>query len=557
MGSREKKSSKRKSRLSGEMSKTKKQVTMDNFVMHSQQTSQHDRDDIDDDDQWEETNSTSGGESSVDEGEGVDSSRNSKIRTSKNKCHTKTMDNDIISRILDNQKEIQRNLSALVTEMKKQQQNVDRQLDVIATLQQDMTGVKTRIQKIEDELTDLSKSDLSKSDYPVQVEENLERLEMKMNNMERKQREKNVRLIGVTETFREDCLGLVYKILRDEMDIHGDIEVAHRTGRRSTPQNQQSRPRHIIFRVSHIQCKNDILSAQRYALRDKPYFFTDDLTKMDLDRKRELKPEIDRARRNGQRWRFRDGQLFVEGRSVRQQNSNEENRQSRQNRQSFFPSQPASKSPLPPSQSSFYRSSPPSFHPPSQPNFRPPPSNFRPPPPPPPPQPQPAFRPPPPPLYSHTAFHPPLPPPPNFQQQQYLYHYPPNMPQNPGFYPGTNQHPPMSTTTMVDTAQDTAQGPTVSSSSLPEQQGPRTPLPPKHQSPSRRHRSTSAGLHHHSSTSRSRSRTRHTGTCAQPPVQNITQVAAKEIGDHEDPIQKHSEDSHSTDPPTPQNPHNT
>ena len=93
--------------------------------------------------------------------------------------------------------------------------------------------------------------------------------------------------------------------------MHAEVEVAHRTGR---PGQQQ--PRHIIARVTSVQGKLDILRAQKHFLKNKAYFFVEDLTKKDYEIKRALKPVIDKARHEGKRWRFRDGKLYVNGEHI-------------------------------------------------------------------------------------------------------------------------------------------------------------------------------------------------------------------------------------------------
>ena len=91
------------------------------------------------------------------------------------------------------------------------------------------------------------------------------------------------------------------------------MEVAHITGRRFPSQRQ---PRHIIFRVSSLHDKDTILRVQGQALRWKNYFFTEDLTKRDLQVKRSMRYEISEARKAGKRWEFRAGRLYVEGRYI-------------------------------------------------------------------------------------------------------------------------------------------------------------------------------------------------------------------------------------------------
>ena len=134
------------------------------------------------------------------------------------------------------------------------------------------------------------------------------RLEDQVNQLDRKQRERNLRLIGVQERYGEDCRRIVGQIVFDELNVDTPIETAYRTGRRS-----DGPPRHIIFQVGSLQDKIDILKRQRKALRSAGYFIVDDLTQKDYVKKRAFKDQIDTARRQGKRWQFRNGRLFVEG----------------------------------------------------------------------------------------------------------------------------------------------------------------------------------------------------------------------------------------------------
>ena len=85
------------------------------------------------------------------------------------------------------------------------------------------------------------------------------------------------------------------------------IEKAHRTGKKS------ARPRQIIFKLNNYEDKMTIFSKKRGALDDVSYYFTDDVTDMDLNTKRALKPVMDKARSEGKEVKFRNGKLFIGG----------------------------------------------------------------------------------------------------------------------------------------------------------------------------------------------------------------------------------------------------
>ena len=143
----------------------------------------------------------------------------------------------------------------------------------------------------------------------VQHSHKLEMLDMKINQLERKQRERNIRLVGYKESRAENCVTIIDDIIKDVLDIDGiTVETAHRTGRKT------GRPRHIIARVGTRSEKIEILKQQREGLKHKEYFIVDDLTQQDLQEKRRLQPIMQQASAEGKKWKFRNGRLIIEGR---------------------------------------------------------------------------------------------------------------------------------------------------------------------------------------------------------------------------------------------------
>ena len=101
------------------------------------------------------------------------------------------------------------------------------------------------------------------------------------------------------------------------------MDVAHRTGR-SFSAGGAHKPRHIIFPLAKYEDKHIILKRKREALREVQYYITDDMTKSYLDRKSEVQPFIDEARRHNKQWKFRNGHLFINDRFYRHNNSKHE-----------------------------------------------------------------------------------------------------------------------------------------------------------------------------------------------------------------------------------------
>jgi hypothetical protein len=179
-------------------------------------------------------------------------------------------------------------------------------------MQQNFMTFETHLESINRRLNDQASNieQLSRRVNIIEQKEptsRLKRLEEQLNVMDRKQREKNVRLVGIREDTGDTCLDIVMNIVQRELNVAADIKEAYRAGR------QGNQPRHIIFRCSSLDEKIAIFRAQRHALRNKSYFFVDDLTKKDYEAKLALKPQIDAAKQQGKRWRFKNGVLYVNG----------------------------------------------------------------------------------------------------------------------------------------------------------------------------------------------------------------------------------------------------
>ena len=81
-----------------------------------------------------------------------------------------------------------------------------------------------------------------------------------LEHLERYSRDFNIRLIGVEEEEGEDCMTIVldhFTLLGFE-EAHGELENAHRTGRR-----QVGKPRHIIAKLYARPFKRNLLRAAK------------------------------------------------------------------------------------------------------------------------------------------------------------------------------------------------------------------------------------------------------------------------------------------------------
>ena len=78
------------------------------------------------------------------------------------------------------------------------------------------------------------------------------------------------------------------------------------------------RPRHLIFKLLRFQDKLSILRQKRKKLEKEQFFIVDDMTDADLATKRRLAPIIEEAKRSNKKWRYRDGQLWIDGQLYRE-----------------------------------------------------------------------------------------------------------------------------------------------------------------------------------------------------------------------------------------------
>ncbi len=139
-----------------------------------------------------------------------------------------------------------------------------------------------------------------------------------VNRMERKTREKNLRIVGYAEAGGvEDTASIVKTVLREKFKMEdAAVETAHRVGNSKMVAGRRQ-PRHIVFQLTNLADKHQILKNKRAALEGADYYITDDMIKADMDRKRELQPVIDDAVRQHKKWKFRNGQLFINDRIYR------------------------------------------------------------------------------------------------------------------------------------------------------------------------------------------------------------------------------------------------
>lgn len=145
----------------------------------------------------------------------------------------------------------------------------------------------------------------------------ISKLKEHANNLERKSRERNMRLVGFKETEGENPSEIVKSVLIEKFGIaEPGVETAHRTGRKTTAAGRP-RIRHLIFRLSRVETKYEILNPKREVLDGEDFYITEDMTQADMERKKKLAPVIEDAKQRRIPWKFRNGQLYLNGQFYR------------------------------------------------------------------------------------------------------------------------------------------------------------------------------------------------------------------------------------------------
>ena len=141
-------------------------------------------------------------------------------------------------------------------------------------------------------------------------------LQRRVERLERYSRDFNIRVIGVAEQDGEDCLLIVrnYLTLLGFEEDHGEIENAHRTGRKreEKPRNiiakLHSRPfKRVLLRVAKNQENKQALNGVR---------FKEDFTPYDFEIRKRALPIMKEAFDQGKKVRFTRGKLFIDGKAV-------------------------------------------------------------------------------------------------------------------------------------------------------------------------------------------------------------------------------------------------
>ena len=217
-------------------------------------------------------------------------------------------------------------IRSLRTVMERTEERVQRMEEKMerrmTAVEEEVADIKNNMGKVNDELTAVVKEvkgvshECGKVGKDCEgVKARLSKIEEEINKQDRLARKNNLRLSGVEEKGGEDVKKEVERILREHFKGENvQVDECYRVGRRRE-QNGESggKGRTIIMKMNSFQDKLTILQKKKQALDKTDMFIREDLTPGDLMLLKQLQPVIKEVKERGDRWFFRDGKLYVNG----------------------------------------------------------------------------------------------------------------------------------------------------------------------------------------------------------------------------------------------------
>ena len=209
-----------------------------------------------------------------------------------------------LSSISDNLKEmkvtqvqIQRDIESLQSQIKKNDSSISKLQEVLDVKLEVLTGelhvTNTRIDRIENDITK----------YAKEIDVTYERLL----SLERYSRDYNLRFYNIPESTSEDCIAKLRDILENDLQLHPNIENAHRIG----PFKDDGTPRPILAKFLYRPERFRVIRKKR-ELRNGVRV-SDDLIWEDRQKKKKLRLVMKDAFEAGKRPRFHHGKLYIDG----------------------------------------------------------------------------------------------------------------------------------------------------------------------------------------------------------------------------------------------------
>lgn len=162
----------------------------------------------------------------------------------------------------------------------------------------EQTGLAHKVQKLQEDLQNRSAE--------------IAKLGSKINDLERRSREFNFRIIGLKQEKNEDCSKKVAQLLKGSGWAEGSvekilesIEVAHRTGKKS--------PRQMIVRCATRTFRNHVVRAAKQHRRDDNVALFEDMTQQDFLARKEALPKMKEHYEKGYHVRFVRGKMQLGG----------------------------------------------------------------------------------------------------------------------------------------------------------------------------------------------------------------------------------------------------
>ena len=184
-----------------------------------------------------------------------------------------------------------------------------------STIQDTITSINFESENVKDLSNEIATIKKQLNDFQIESQQasaTIASLQSETNNLQRYTRSYNVRVLGIPEKDREDCMATIEDILSRYFDVPvGAIENAHRVGK-----SGGGKPRQLIARFFSRVTRRLVMTSARDALANTGIRFVDDLTPKDLEAKRRILPYMEKLYADNKKPRFINGRLFSEGRPV-------------------------------------------------------------------------------------------------------------------------------------------------------------------------------------------------------------------------------------------------
>ena len=144
-------------------------------------------------------------------------------------------------------------LNEVKTVSKKQNSLSQQVQNLNSKVDKEIQGVNAKVENIQKQC-DSTKELMTKNNAVISA------LQQQANNLDRINKEKNLRLIGIQERADEDPKSIVENILRENFNMPNvEVEDAWRAGKKQDMKHGRQYPRHICFRLLRITDRRKIL----------------------------------------------------------------------------------------------------------------------------------------------------------------------------------------------------------------------------------------------------------------------------------------------------------